>query len=603
VLVALLLPLAIGVAAFPWGVLDGFVARRLSTSFGRPVTIGSLERIDRFGFTPTLRIGDLRIPQARWAGGGDLARLRRADVTLPVWPLLIGHVRPQVVRIDGLGLRLVRAKDGRESWRKGPTTEGEGGGSPHLGVLTIAHSRVVYQDAKRDRSADVALEVNGSGVRITGTGRLLDAPVRIDVRGPAIGGDGRWPFTAAISGAAIDLRVTATADRALDIAHLDARVTARATNLSYIDAIIEAGLPRTQPVRLSARVRRDGRDWRISALSGMIGRSDITGNATIRKRDGRHLIDGTIRAKQFDFDDLSDARGHVVAAAKRARAGKRLFPDTAIDLDESGNTDGTLRLHAARLLWPGPSPFRSLDGTLRLDRSRLTIDDLRLGLIHGSMVGRVEIDQRGMAPGGRPMFRIDLRLRDGRLMDFAPDAGIDGAMAGRMKLAGPGRTIRAAIGSSTGHIAIVARDGVLPARTAELLGQDLVKGLLAAKDKEASLRCIVMRLDATNGLAIANPMLIDTGRARTDVKGRILLNGERLDLAAQGLPKGNSALRLQGTIGIGGTIKAPAIMLPAAKGGKLGLILKSIGRAIDDKPEPMATDADCNALAQKALAF
>jgi uncharacterized protein involved in outer membrane biogenesis len=244
-----------------------------------------------------------------------------------------------------------------------------------------------------------------------------------------------------------------------------------------------------------------------------------------------------------------------------------------------------------------------MDGTLRLDHSRVTLDDLHLGLVHGSMSGRFEVDQRGLARGGLPLFRMDVRLTGGRLMDFVPDAGIDGAMAGRMELVGRGRTIRAAIGRSTGHIAIVARDGALPARTAELLGQDLLKGLLASRHERATLRCAVMRLDAVDGLATTAPMTIDTTRARTDISGRIVLADERLQLSSSGLSKSDSALRLQGAIVIGGTIKAPAIELPAAKDGKLGMFLKSISHAIDGKPEPIARDADCDELARHAMAF
>ncbi|PUJ19960.1 hypothetical protein, partial [Salmonella enterica] len=156
--------------------------------------------------------------------------------------------------------------------------------------------------------------------------------------------------------------------------------------------------PGTQPVRLTARVTRDRPDWIVEGLKGTIGRSDIAGHATIRKRDGRTRIDGAPSADRFDFDDLSSNAGKAKAAAKRARLGPRLIPDTAIDLATVDRTDGKLDIKVRQLLWPGPSPFRSLHGTISLEHSRLSVEPLTLGLTRGTLSGRIGVDQRDGGP-------------------------------------------------------------------------------------------------------------------------------------------------------------------------------------------------------------
>ena len=55
-------------AVFPWGLLRDAVCRAATERFGRPVTIGSVRRVDGIGFHPTIAIEGLRIPQAGWAG-------------------------------------------------------------------------------------------------------------------------------------------------------------------------------------------------------------------------------------------------------------------------------------------------------------------------------------------------------------------------------------------------------------------------------------------------------------------------------------------------------------------------------------------------------
>lgn len=589
---------ALLLAAFPLGLLKGRAEHALSERFGRPVTIGALNRLDRFSFSPTIELRDLRVPQAGWAGQGHVVRVGRAVITLSLANIFRDAIHARSVEIDGMSLDLVRAADGRESWRSGAATadDGDGGGFT-TDSLIVSNSRLRYRDDRRRRSIDGTVAAGPQGVLFDGRGKLLDAPMAMSLRAAPIGGYGRWPFRARITGPALTMAATGTMERALDSRHLAMDVRARAANLSYIDAVIEAGLPRTQPVDLRAHARRDGSDWIVSRLIGQVGRSDIAGQASIRKRQGRHIIDATLRARQFDFDDLADAKGRATALEKRARFGPRVFPDTAIDLDNVKRTDGVLRLHAARLLWPGPSPFRSLDGTIRVDHGLLTIDDLRLGLTHGAMTGKVRIDQRDK---DSPELSLDLTLREGRIVDFAPDTRIDGQLAGRLRLTGPGDTIRAAIGRSSGTIGIVGRNGTLPARTAALLGQDLLQGVFGSKKEVASLRCAVIRLDASGGIATAAPILIDTTRARTEMTGRIMLADERLALEMHGTPKQDAALRLIGPILITGTVKTPDVALPS-KGGVIGNLLKSIGRAMDGKEEAVATDADCTALSGRAL--
>ena len=77
-------------AMFPWGALRSMIEAQLRDRFGPAVTIGSIERLDTFSFTPTIRIRNVRIPQAEWAGRGDLARIEQADVTFRALPLLTG---------------------------------------------------------------------------------------------------------------------------------------------------------------------------------------------------------------------------------------------------------------------------------------------------------------------------------------------------------------------------------------------------------------------------------------------------------------------------------------------------------------------------------
>ena len=588
-IVVVLLLLVGGVPAIiPWGAFRGLVERRLSAHVGRAVTIASIERTEPFSWTPTVTVRDLRIAGAG-PGDADVAWIRAARIRFPAFTLLLGRFRPSAIDIVGMRLALFRDATGHENWR----ARGDNGTlvQPAIRHLTVRDSIISYRDAGRDRGYTARLAVDAAGVRLIGTGAILGEPVRLAVIGAPIENVAPgtpWPFRVDITGAAVAMTLAGRMDGPLDVGHFTAAASGRARDLLLLDAIIGAGLPATQPVRLSAQVRRDAQVWRITALKGTIGRSDLAGALTVTKSGGRIRIDAHAVANRFNFDDLANDAGHRRAAAKTARTGPRLLPDTEIDLDGFSRTDLRLDVRFAKLLWPGSSPFRSLAGTFTVDHGRLDVTPLTLGLTNGTMAGRISVDQRR----GGPMLEVAMAIEHARLIDVFPAAAIDGALRGRIALAGPGRTIREGIGRSSGTVTFLANDGVIPSRTASLLGQDLGRGITAGKDDRARLRCLIARLAVTDGIARPAPVLIDTSRALTRATGSINLADERLHLALSGAPKKQSLLRMTGSVPVGGTIEVPDIRLPH-EALTVGGILKMLGRGVAGGNAPIATDLDC----------
>ncbi|NKI98430.1 AsmA family protein [Novosphingobium sp. SG707] len=593
----------VGLAAFPWGVLKGTVERRLSQSIGRTVSIGAMERLDTMSFHPRIRLRAVRIPQPAWVEPhlADLAQIAQVDLSFSVWALLAGRATVERVEMRGANLQFYRTAQGRKNWSQDESGERSGSGG-HLLMLRVADSRLRYLDRKRDRSLDVAVVSDSTGLRIDGGGLILGHRVRITGRGAAIAewrAAAPWPFSVAIEGPAVGFALEGTMPSPLDLGHLQGRARAHAEDLRLLDAIIEAGLPGTQPVRLAAGIRRSIPDWTIDDLRGTIGRSDIAGHATIVKRDGRSRITGALRSDHFDFDDLSSNEGKRRAAAIKARLGPRILPGSAIDLTHVRRTDGALDLRVDHLLWSGQSPFRSMTAHLSLERSRLEISALRVGMTHGSMEGTMRIDQTDT---GRPDPRLDLRLtlRGARLLDFFPRAQIDGSLIGRLAVTGYGHTLADAFGAGGGVLALVGRDGQIPARTAALLGQDVGRGLTMGKDETDNLRCVVARLEIKGGMARPAPVLIDSSRAQTQVRGTIDLRNERLMLTLKGAPKKPSLLRLPGQVILGGTVKAPDIDVPP-RTKTVGGVINMLASAIAGRQEPLARDADCNALERQVM--
>jgi uncharacterized protein involved in outer membrane biogenesis len=222
-----------------------------------------------------------------------------------------------------------------------------------------------------------------------------------------------------------------------------------------------------------------------------------------------------------------------------------------------------------------------------------------MGMTPGRMSGRVVIDQRGGKPA--PTLTLDLSLRGSRIAALAGDGVLDAPLQGHVRLTGEGRTIRAAVGRSSGSVALVGGAGRIPANIASYLGLDVGRGALVDGDKVAALRCMILRLDVKGGTGTMAPFLIDTSRSQSRFAGTVDLSNERLSLAMTGSPKKESLLRLTKPVPVSGTIKSPVMRLPDGAKPNVGGVLKLLGDAIAGDRPPLAQDANCSALAAAAL--
>lgn len=594
---AIVLALLLIVATFPFAWLKPSLERDWTRKIGRPVTIGEMRREALFSFTPTIIVRDVRVPQPAWAGTGDLATIGTGEIRFNVFSALLGHFRPTEIALSGLRLALVRDADGRTNWTSGS----RGRGRLALDRVALSDAQATYRDAKRDREAHLTLAADRThGVTITGTGKIKGHAVTIEAHGPPISdAAARWPFAARIAGDAVGMTVKGVMAHPLDTAHMTAQMTAHATNLKLVDAIIEAGLFGTQPVKLAAHVVHDGTRWAVTNLRGAIGGSDLTGHVSTKIVDGRTKLDGAVTFGRLDFDDLASDEGLARARQVTSQIGRKLVPPTRINLAHVGDTDGVIRVVARKLISKSPSSLTALSGTLTLDHRRLTLDPFRIDLTRGHVAGRIIVDQHDGAPLPRVTLALDLAGSDLPTL-VGGDGDVTGSVTGRLRLVGRGSTFREVAGNADGRIGLIARDGVLPAKVASELGFDLGRTLTTGDDKQAGLRCAAIGLAMRGGTGTLDPMVIDTTRAQSRGQGTVRFPQEALAIRLTGAPKAKSVLRLPAAIIVSGTIKDPQVDLQ--KGAKsVGNLLKAIGQSIAGDQPPRATDADCDALAARAL--
>lgn len=581
--------------AVPASILRGVIVEKLQGASERDVAIGSVTRDSFFSYSPVITVHDLRVAQTRWAGDGDFIRLKSVSARLSVLDVLTGEVQPDRVRIDGLELALIRDENGRSNWDEDETDDrDQDGNGPALTDLDVRQSRFSFTDRKRGLDLAGPITVDSeNGLRAEGKGTFLQTKASLSFTGGAITGidpDADYPFEMVLDSPALNLTAKGKMQGVLNTGLFTASLSAQAPTLKNLDRVIEAGLFGTQPIDLRAKVRHKDKDWFVTKLDGSIGRSRLSGNADILKRDDRTKIEATIHATTLDFDDLADDAGLARAAALTRRIGPRVIPNTRINLSKMGPTDGQLDFTIDRLLSRRDTVFRSLKGTLSLDHKLIKISDLVIRLKSGRMTGGVQVDHRS----GAPKFSTDLTLRGASISDLIGNGDIVTAtMRGRIKLSGSGDTVRAALEKADGKAAMVASGGSVRATAAHVLGQNLsgaVGKIIDDPKARVPLRCLVASFDAKNGVLTPAPLAVDTEISIGRGEGRIALDGETISLILRGGAKGKSALRIVDPIKISGTLTAPNVSVAGlgkaedAEKPSLGDVLKvatkSIGSAL-----------------------
>ncbi|WP_162527242.1 AsmA family protein [Sphingomonas solaris] len=607
--IALLLLL---LSAFPWGLLAGRADGMLSTALGRPVSIGSARRTGWLSFVPEIELHDVRIAQPGWAGTGDMARAGVIRLRLPVLPLLIGQVRPRSIAVEGLTLHLVRDGNGRDNWSGGKKGGDEGDG-PGLADLTIRDARLRLDDAKRHVALQASLSSDrAGGVRIAGAGTLRDQPLRLSITAPALATAdpaASWPARVSVRSPLVSMDGTVRMDRPLDTGHFTATLTAHGRDLRYLDDIVQAGLFPTQDFRLAGTVRHDGQAWRVPRVDVTIGRSSLRAAVAVSKEGERTKLNGQVHARTLDFDDFASDEQKAEAKARERRIGARVVPATRIVLDKLGTLDGRLVLRADRLLSATPSPFRSLNATVTLDRQRLRATPLTVGLPHGRVTGTLAVDGQGRTP----RLSFDLRVAEALVSDFFPTQQVvAGPLRAHLRLAGSGDTVRDAMAHGDGTLAFVVPGGSVRRDYATFLGGDVIKSIGAAADgktKRTNLDCLIATFKTRRGRMTPEPVLLSTPVARGDGAGVIVLGPETIDMRVSGHPTRPGLLVSTAPVRLFGTLSQPRIDIrpPRAKSqedndilSRVGLFIKKL-RVRGDEGARAATPVKCPAEIRRAL--
>ena len=626
--VMLVAALLIFLALFDWNWLRGPIGRWASERWDRDIAITGDLDVELFRWSPRATVQGLRIGPPAWGPRQDTANIDRLTASVKLLPLLRGDIDMPEVRADTPRLVLLRDAQGRESWKLGSQTKNEPLRLPVIRRFIVNDGRIDFRDEKRRLILNGTInsrETVGGGersaFRLDGKGSLNGNPLVVTVRGgPLINIDKNRPyhFTADLRGGATRLTADGSIRRPFDLGAFDANLTATGPDLADLYYITTLAFPNTPPYRVKGRLIRREHHYRFADFAGRVGDSDLSGDLEVRTGRERPYLQADLVSRSLDMDDLfavvggapSTGRGETASPAQRAEAARlrsqgRILPDAKLDTKRLRAMDADVDFRA-QAVKANRLRLTAVHMDVNLKNAVLTVDPLSFGFSRGQLNGSVRLDGRKATP----YASADLRLRGYPLESIIPARNgaptITGPVNARVKLAGPGRSVREVVGNASGQALFVVPQGQMRQAFAELLGINVGKGLslLLSKDPRTTpVNCAVANFNVSGGVARTNTFVIDTGVVVARGKGSINLMNERINLEIDGESKKPRLLRVWAPITVNGSLRSPKLGVKTSEVVKQGGLAVALGALVSPLAailpflEPGgAKDANCAAL-------
>lgn len=526
----------------------------------------------------------LTLANPAWAHDRQLFTARLIDSEISTWDLIFGRQHVLYLNLDGATAGLEIDKAGRNTWTFAGDTPFK---IPPVDRANVTGSVAHFIDAKH--RADVRLSfgdltgnVNGRGgeqvagpLTFRGGGTALAAPFTLrgaltTPNSTLAGGKTGLELHANVAQTAIDVSGTLPGATVIDGA--DLHVTIAGRNLQTLFKLAGATAPETRPYKLSANFTKNDSDYKFTRIAGRFGDSDLAGSLDIGTGGPRTKLVADLQTKVLDILDVGpwigyspdklDAKGGK-GAITMVDGHPRVIPDTPLDVGQLKSFDAAVKYRAGKID-TGTVPLSNLTLDLTLYDGHLVLKPVAFDVIGGHMTADIDVDaqQEPVVAG------YDIRMSAvpiGKLLTSfkVEDNGTTANVAGHIKLTGTGDSIHSSLASSTGRIAIIISEGTLWIRNIELAKLDVQNFVIAllGKDlkKPRDIRCGVAAFTLRDGVAVADPVLFDTGRAVYTMKGQFSFKDEAIDLALRGRSKELSFFSGQSPIGINGYFAAPGV--------------------------------------------
>ena len=630
------------VVFFDWDWFRSPLNRLAGDRLARTTSIGHLSA--EWKLRPRIVLQDVQLGNAEWSERGDMFAAETVEIMIDLPQLLRGRLVIPELKLVKPEIMLERRADGSNNWSFGAAQLAETAmpddrfEMPLIGRMRVENGKLGYHDeiAKMNLDGEIATAAGSGGegegeVRFGGQGNLNGEAFRLRLRGGSLlmlrETDQPYPLTIDVEAVSSRGRIDGTLADPIKFEGLDLQVRLQGPNLAKLAPITGVPLPMTPPYDLQGHLQRNGGTWTIEKMAGVMGRSDLGGQISIETDRPRLFIGADLRSKHLDYRDagtligippdagdepapVNDKNGKPVKRATAPDPNRRILPDVPLDIELVRKVDAKVKFRGEQVEAPNV-PLSGVDLDLVLQDGVLKMAPLAVGIAGGRAISTITIDAR------KPevFTESDVRLSNFQLQRFLDDAGLEGTgsgrIDGRIRLAGPGNSVRRYLANSNGSAQVMMNRGTMSNLGMELIGLDIAEtlGFLAEGDRTIPIRCFVTDFEVQKGVMRPKVFVFDTTDTTVTADGTIGLDRETLNLKFLAHPKDPSPLSVRTPVTVGGRLAAPRIGVDpvplAARGAAavaLGTLLSPFAAILAFIEPGLQEDVDCARLHADAQA-
>jgi hypothetical protein len=357
---------------------------------------------------------------------------------------------------------------------------------------------------------------------------------------------------------------------------------------------LDGALPAVGPVSMSANVRPHGKIIEIRNLVAKVGKSDLSGRATLDIGGEQPSASAKLHAKAIDLVELLPATDKDDAAAGVQKTSDgRIFPDDALPLAVLSKANGKIELSVDRLTTP-KLVLDKVAITAGLDNGNLTTK-LAVRIAGGTVDATIDIDARAQPAKFAvevDATKVSIGALSKEIRGYETSKGLDSNL--KMKLRAQGDTVRTLMAGLDGDIRLEIGEGRLNNDVLDQVGADLLSQIVGVavptdeEDEATILNCGVVRFRIEDGDAIADQTIVlETEKVLVKGGGLIDLETESLDLGARLAARKGIRLgagTLSSLVKVQGTLAEPQLGTDlegvVKTGAKVGIAVVTVGLSL-----------------------
>ncbi len=357
---------------------------------------------------------------------------------------------------------------------------------------------------------------------------------------------------------------------------------------------LDGTLPAAGPVSVSANVRPRGEIVEIRDFVAKVGKSDLSGSATLDIGVEQRSANAKLRAKVIDLTELLPSAGKPdPGASAQTPSDGMIFSDDPLPLAALRKANGKIELSVDRLITPKLT-LSEVKIAAALDNGALTVTSA-VQVAGGTVGATVGIDARAQPAkftADVHASKVSIGALTKEIRGYETSRGLASDL--KMKLRGQGDSVRALMGGLDGDIRLEVGEGRLKNDVLDRVGADLLTQILGVavpsgeEDDATILNCGVVRFRVKDGNAVADQTIVlETEKVLVKGGGVIDLKTEGLDLGARLAARKGIRLgagTLSSLVKVQGTLAEPQLGTDLTgmvnTGAKVGIAVATVGLSL-----------------------